>query len=91
MFDLIYKFPLSGDVKQDIETDFFKDNIKDNQKQEIEKKIFKDIASYGSQLGTIIDCLYELTINEDSEIINKLRLLKTEIELIKANVNNDNI
>ena len=91
MFDFIYRLPLSGDVTQDIESDFFRDNIENKDNQEIEKKIFKKVATYGSQLGTIIDSMAILLNNiridsldkEELEILHKLRTLKCEIDSIK--------
>ncbi len=80
-FPIINNYPLSGNVNQDIEYFFnsIKDNTGDGNK---EKEIFTKVASYGKQLGIIINCLLELNEikNKENENYLKLKQLKQNID-----------
>ena len=85
-------FPLSGDVEQDIapSLDWFFAGIKpDAGISSIEKGVFEK-ASYGKQLGMILDVLLPLAENnqlksaEAKQSLAKLKNLHDEIEQVKA-------
>lgn len=88
-----WHFPFSGNVMQDIKSSFdqfFNSIPPEVGNSKIEKEVFTEIASYGDQLGTIIDVLYELIhveqqpteqdIQNRKNILAKLVLLKIEID-----------
>jgi hypothetical protein len=85
-------FPWSGSVSQDIhpETNWFSENIKGKSgNADIERTAFA-IASYGRQLGLIIDVLIAQTEEnsnlqnpEAKEALRKLKDIKTAIDAVK--------
>jgi hypothetical protein len=82
-------FPLSGSVRQRIDPNWFFDSIPpaagDGQ---IEKRAF-DVASYGRQLGLIIEVLVEVAAKqaplspEAAASLERLKAIQTAIEKIK--------
>ncbi|WP_013321690.1 hypothetical protein [Gloeothece verrucosa] len=82
-----FNFPFSGAVNQDIETDWFSDEITpESGDATIERKVFRDVASYGTQLGLLNEAVLALAQELDSDTLenNKaLRRLKTLQEQVQ--------
>jgi hypothetical protein len=53
-----FRAPFSGDVRQEIVPRFFSPEIKGS--PEIERRIETEVASYGKQLGKVLEALQEL-------------------------------
>ena len=60
-----FRSPLSGDVFQNIAPDYSSTDIAGN--IEIERRITREVASYGNQLGTILDALTVLARDADRD------------------------
>lgn len=60
-----FRSPLSGDVFQNIAPDYSSTDIAGN--IEIERRITREVASYGNQLGTILDALKVLAKDADRD------------------------
>lgn len=85
MFSLwspIFRFPLSGDVSQDIEPQL---TTKIAGVPEIEAYVVRDVASYGRQLGRISEAVLELADaqHHDGPKVQALRDLVNEIDTVK--------
>lgn len=80
----ILKSPLSGDLEQSIApvTQWWSPQLEFNiaGDRQLEAKIIAEIASYGSQLGTLTDAVLELADDRDSEGLQKLRALAEKID-----------
>jgi len=83
------RFPLSGEVDQDLSTDTFFNGIKPGAGvPEIEKRAF-DQASYGKQLGWLTDLILgavapdTLKSDEAREALDRLKQLQAKIKRIK--------
>lgn len=80
----ILKSPLSGDLEQSIApvTQWWSPQLEFNiaGDRQLEAKIIAEIASYGSQLGTLTDAVLELADDRDSEVLQKLRALAEKID-----------
>ena len=78
----IIEYPLSGDVTQDIAPSFFS-SMKGT--PEIEKEVVTSVASYGDQLGTLIDAVLALACaaGVEGETIEKVRSLDKDVEAAK--------
>jgi hypothetical protein len=94
--------PLSGDVSQDIETSLIRSfgeqlgfiNINASQAgdPELERRIVEQVASYGRQLGRVLDALDVLIRHgaprelsaQDQRKLEELRALREEVEAVKA-------
>ena len=82
------RFPLSGEVDQDLSTTFFNGIKPGAGTPAIEKQVF-DQASYGKQLGWLTDILLgaiddkALRTPEARESFEKLTKLQTKIKRIK--------
>lgn len=84
-----FNFPLSGNVNQKIEPDWFFGAIDSEVgDSEIEKEIFHKVASYGKQIGIIIDAL--ISIGDQLEIdgkeisaLEKLKELQKKVDSVK--------
>ncbi|WP_432696008.1 hypothetical protein ACQUQP_15885 [Marinobacterium sp. YM272] len=59
--------------------------------EELEAKIVAEVASYGSQLGTLTDAVLELAGDRDSETLQKLRALAEKIDQEKRKYRNTEI
>jgi hypothetical protein len=70
----LWKAPLSGDILQNIEPRLFSDDMAGS--PDIEEAIFKDVASYGAQLGKILEALETLSAATDTPLpaIHDLRM-----------------
>ena len=81
------KAPLSGDVTQDIApyTNFLSPQIDINfaGDRRVEHKVVSEVASYGKQLGIITEALLQLTADNNSQEVVRLRELYKEIEKVK--------
>ncbi|WP_108263256.1 hypothetical protein [Mangrovicoccus ximenensis] len=80
-FSAIFRAPLSGDVAQSIAPDFAG-------VPEVERRITEEVASYGSQLGTLFDALKALAdrdpdLRREPEMAKALEL-RDRIEAAKA-------
>lgn len=77
----IFRAPFSGDVTQAIVPRFFSPNIKGV--PEIEHRVETEVASYGKQLGKILEALDELS--RKSKIpLPEIKELIAEVEAVKA-------
>ncbi len=89
-----YNFPLSGSVNQKIEPDFFFGAIDPEVGDgEIEKEVFLKVASYGTQIGKIMEVLIpiadKLNIDgKDTKTLVELKELQAKIESIKTSKKN---
>jgi hypothetical protein len=88
------RLPLSGDVAQNYHplTNWFSPNIdiKYVGNSSIERDVTANVAGYGSQLGTVIDVLEELTRGkEQTEAVKRLRDLWCKVEEVKKNNKED--
>lgn len=75
-----FRFPLSGDVSQDIEPQLTK--IAGN--ADIEAHVVRDVASYGRQLGLLTEAVLELAVDSDGPAVTKLRDLAQAVEIVKT-------
>ncbi|OWU84600.1 hypothetical protein ATO6_13115 [Oceanicola sp. 22II-s10i] len=78
----LFKAPFSGDVTQRIEPRLFSPDIAGV--PEIEEHIHRDVASYGTQLGKILEALQTLSVAtgtplpEIDDLVRKVEVAKTE-------------
>lgn len=79
-----FRSPLSGDVIQNISPEFTSVDIAGNAR--IERRIVQEVASYGDQLGTMLDVLMLLTkhIDQDSDEVKALNALVAKVEAVKS-------
>ncbi|MBE3637395.1 hypothetical protein [Mangrovicoccus algicola] len=80
-FSAIFRAPLSGDVAQEIAPDFAGVPA-------IERRVTAEVASYGSQLGTILDAVAAMAERDpglaaDPRIARALAL-RAKVEAVKA-------
>lgn len=82
-----FRSPLSGDVNQDYKpvTTWFSPQLEVNfaGDREIETEVVSGVASYGKQLGTLIDAVLELADGEKGDALAKLKALAEQVEKIK--------
>jgi hypothetical protein len=101
--------PLSGDVSQAIDTSlirsvgdqlgFININTTQSANPELERRIVTEVASYGRQLGRILDAVAVLirrsgpeNLSEDERrALDDFEALRTEIEAAKANFTAGNV
>jgi hypothetical protein len=78
-----FRSPLSGDVIQNISPEFTKVDIAGN--ANIERRIVREVASYGDQLGTMLDVLALLAkdLDQDSKAVTELNELKAKVDAVK--------
>lgn len=86
-----FYFPFSGAVTQDIETDWFDDEITpESGDANIERKVFRDVASYGTQIGLLNEAVLALAQElkpgaiEDNDALKRLKELQEQVERIKG-------
>lgn len=77
----IFRAPFSGDVTQAISPRLFSPVIKGS--PEIEHRVETEVASFGKQLGKIIEALRELS-DETGRSLPEIEKLYREIETVKA-------
>jgi hypothetical protein len=77
----IFRAPFSGDVTQAISPRLFSPEIKGN--REIEFKIETEVASFGKQLGKIIEALRALS-DETGRPLPAIEEIYNEVEALKA-------
>lgn len=77
----IFRAPFSGDVTQAISPRVFSPEIKGN--PEIEFKIETEVASFGKQLGKIIEALRELS-DETGRPLPGIEEIYSGVEVLKA-------
>ncbi|MEM9392930.1 MAG: hypothetical protein AAGA38_03670 [Pseudomonadota bacterium] len=75
-FSPTIEYPLSGDVKQDIETSWFA-RMQGN--PELEYKIITEVWSYGDQLGALTDVLLELCAQDGVTQTKAIKKLKEKV------------
>lgn len=97
MWSPSYYFPLSGAVTQDIETDWFDREItSESGDANIEKEIFRDVASYGTQIGILNEAVLALAEElkpeslENNEALKKLNTLQENVKRIKSTIKDQN-
>ncbi|MEL7026596.1 MAG: hypothetical protein AAGO57_05100 [Pseudomonadota bacterium] len=71
-------FPLSGDVTQDIDPMF---GVEIKGIVEIERTVLTDVASYGKQLGKVLEAL--LILADDPKKLPEIKQLVDDIEEVK--------
>ena len=73
-----FRFPLSGDVQQDIEPTIGVRGV-----PEIEHRVQHEVASYGKQLGKVLDALQ--TLAEATKVkLEDIDTLVDQVDTIKA-------
>ena len=84
----LYKGPLSGDVTQDISpvTSWWSPQVEFNfaGNRRIESQVVSDVASYGKQLGILIDAMQELAEGKNGEAVERVKALAEQIEAVKT-------
>jgi hypothetical protein len=88
-----FNYPWSGNVAQDIspDTTWFFGSIKPQAGNgEVEKEIFEEVASYGTQLGLIMEVLLShasadtIDAGKAAESLTRLKEVHAAIEKVKA-------
>ena len=79
-----FRSPLSGDVIQNISPEFTSVDIAGNAR--IERRIVQEVASYGDQLGTMLDVLMLLSksLEQSSPEVKALEDLVKKVNRIKS-------
>ena len=77
----IFRAPFSGNVTQEISPRLLSQNIQGV--PEIEHKIETEVASFGKQLGKIIEALLEMSDDPETQI-PEIHKLHKQIEAVKA-------
>ena len=77
----MFRAPFSGDVTQEIVPRFFSPDIKGV--PEIELKVQTEVASYGKQLGKVLEALQTLAAATETPL-PEIDALVTGIEAVKA-------
>ena len=83
-FDLwttIIRAPFSGDVTQEITPRFLSPDIKGS--PAIEERVQREVASYGKQLGKVLEALQVLAAKAELEL-PEIDALVTEVEAVKG-------
>lgn len=81
LWSTTFRLPLSGDVSQEIEPRFVSPDIKGV--PEIEQEVITTVASYGKQLGKILEALQTLG-NQAGVDLPEIESLNVEIEAAKT-------
>lgn len=76
----MFRAPFSGDVTQEITPRFFSPDIQGI--PEIEHKVQTEVASYGKQLGKILEALQTLS-NANDTPLPEIDALITQVEAVK--------
>ena len=82
----MYRAPFSGDVTQEISPSVLSTNIKGV--HEIEKKIQTEVASYGKQLGKILEALAILSDKTDIPLPEISKLI-CDVDDVKKDCRDD--
>jgi 3-deoxy-D-manno-octulosonic-acid transferase len=83
----LFKWPLSGDVTQDIAPNTswlspqFEFNFAGNRR--IEATVVADVASYGKQLGILSEAMLELADGKNGLAVERLKALTDQIDEVK--------
>lgn len=77
----IFRAPFSGDVTQEITPRFLSPDIKGS--PAIEEKVVREVASYGKQLGKVLEALQALSAATDTPL-PEIDALVAEVETVKA-------
>lgn len=90
-----FYFPFSGAVSQDIETDWFESEITpESGDSNIERRVFRDVASYGTQIGLLNEAVLALAEElkpeaiEQSNALRRLKELQEQVERVKGRTKN---
>jgi hypothetical protein len=82
-----FNWPLSGDVKQDINpvTSWMSPHMEFNfaGDREIESTIVSEVASYGKQLGILSEALLEISNGTKGDAVNRLKNLVDQVQAVK--------
>ncbi|MYM57461.1 hypothetical protein [Thalassovita mangrovi] len=73
-----FRFPLSGDVTQDIDPEIQIAGV-----PEIEARVVREVASYGAQLGKVLEALQALGAATGTEL-GEIDALVGQVEAVKA-------
>jgi hypothetical protein len=82
LFPYVFRAPFSGDVTQEIVPRVFSPDIKGS--PEIEERIVREVASYGRQLGKVLEALQALSaktkvpLPEIDELVEGVERVKAE-------------
>lgn len=87
--DITVYFPFGSDFNQSIEPNTNWGLIRSSQTDhpEVEKEIIQDVASYGMQLGRILDLIVDMgdqLRGVDPEALSEVKKLKEKIDGVKA-------
>ena len=77
----IFRAPFSGDVTQEITPRFLSPDIKGS--PAIEEKVVREVASYGKQLGKVLEALQALAEATGTDL-PEIDVLVEKIEVVKA-------
>ncbi len=84
----LYRWPLSGDVSQDITplTNLFSPQLSMHfaGNQEIEREVVSQVASYGKQLGMLTEAVLAVAGDSKDPAVERLRETRDAVEDIKA-------
>ena len=82
-----YKWPLSGDVNQDISpmTRWLSPQVEFNfaGDRQVESEVIAEVASYGKQLGILSEAILEIANDEKGEAVKRLESLVAQINQVK--------
>jgi hypothetical protein len=83
----LYRWPLSGDVTQDIApvTRWLSPQLEVNfaGDTKIEAEVVADVASYGKQLGIVSEAVLEIADGKQGAAVERLRSLVADVDEIK--------
>lgn len=77
----IFRAPFSGDVTQEITPRFLSPDIKGS--PAIEQRVQTDVASYGKQLGKVLEALQKLSVATGTDL-PEIDGLVEQVEAVKA-------
>ncbi len=81
MFPYVFRAPFSGDVTQEIVPRFLSPDIKGS--PAIEERVVREVASYGKQLGKILEALQSLSERTGTPL-PEIDALVEGVERVKA-------
>ncbi|PJI84976.1 hypothetical protein BC777_2970 [Yoonia maricola] len=81
IWSTVIRAPFSGDVTQEITPSFLSPEIKGS--PAIEERVVREVASYGTQLGKVLEALQALSAATDTPL-PEIDALVEQVEAVKA-------
>lgn len=81
LFPYVFRAPFSGDVRQEIVPSLFSTQMKGS--PEIEARVVREVASYGRQLGKVLEALQALSA-ATGVALPEIEELVAGVERVKA-------